>query len=106
VQFTEPASNVPTNSLCFGLGNSFGKPKKRNRYFYVPNNARSNTEFLKNLMVRANTYFNNNTTSNYSFKGVNRTLNIDFLSSDDVRISEWQYSEKISTINAPVFQSY
>jgi hypothetical protein len=101
---TEPASNVPTNSLCFGLGNSFGKQNGTNTFMYQTT-PEVTYGISKNLMVRANTYFNNNTTSNYSFKGANLYSKYRFLSSDDINTHfRMAAFGKISTINAPVFQ--
>ena len=100
---TEPASNVPTNSLCFGIGNFIGNQNSSSEIMYQTT-PEMTYGVSKNIMVRVNAFLNNNT-NDYGFKGANLYTKYRFLSQDDIN-SHFRMAAfgKISTIKAPVFQ--
>jgi hypothetical protein len=100
---TEPASNVPTNSLCIGIGNFIGNQNVSSEVMYQTT-PEITYGVSKNIMLRVNAFLNNNT-NDYGFKGANLYTKYRFLSLDDINTHfRMAAFGKISTINAPVFQ--
>ncbi|KIX19992.1 hypothetical protein SY27_15855 [Flavobacterium sp. 316] len=79
---TDPASNVPTNSLSIRLANTFFERTIDNKYNYSFN-PEVTYGLNKNLMFRG-TIFNSNRNGNFEFSGANIYSKYRFFSSDDL----------------------
>lgn len=79
---TDPASNVPTNTLSLRMGNTFMEVANSNKYNYNLN-PELTYGLNKNLMLRT-TLFTSNRQGSYAFTGAGFYAKYRFLSSDDL----------------------
>lgn len=79
---TDPASNVPTNTLSIRMGNTFMEVANSDKYNYNLN-PELTYGLNKNLMLRT-TLFTSNRQGSYAFTGAGFYAKYRFLSSDDL----------------------